>query len=259
MSNNHLNEKIGDYLYQYLIRLADTSLTMGQRLAEWCGHGPYLEEDVALTNVSLDTIGHANLFYQLAAELNDEGKTVDDLAYLRDVHEYRNPILTELPRGDFGYTMMKQYFIDVYHLLLYKELAQSTYQPLADVAKKALIEVQYHHERSHEWLQRLSLSTDEAKAKMQMALDQLWFYTPELFETNEAIDELIEQNVAADLAEVKIIWQMMVESHLSQCELKLPESGWIATGGLDGEHSEHLGYMLAEMQFLQRAYPGCEW
>ncbi|WP_154224651.1 1,2-phenylacetyl-CoA epoxidase subunit PaaC [Marinicella rhabdoformis] len=252
-------KNINNHLYSYLIRLADTSLTMGQRLAEWCGHGPYLEEDVALTNVSLDTIGHANLFYQLAADVKGDGKTVDDLAFLRDVHEYRNPILTELPRGDFGYTMMKQYFIDVFNLLLYKELAHSTYQPLADVAKKALIEVQYHHERSHEWLLRLSLSTEEAKAKMQSALDQLWFYTPELFEINEAIDELIQQNVAADLAEVKSIWQMMVESHLSQCELKLPESGWVATGGLEGEHSEHLGYMLAEMQFLQRAYPGCEW
>lgn len=248
-----------EYLYRYLLRLADTSLTMSQRLAEWCGHGPYLEEDVALTNVSLDILGHANLFFELAVDVTDEDVTADDLAFLRDAHEFRNPILTELPRGDFAYTMMKQYFIDVYHLLLYKELSHSTYEPLAEVAQKALIEVQYHHERSHEWLKRLSLSTEEAKGKMQQALDDLWFYTPELFETDAEIDGLIEQHVAADLVDVQSIWQMMVESHLVQCELKLPESGWVATGGLQGEHSEHLGYMLAEMQFLQRAYPGCEW
>ncbi len=246
-------------LHSYLLRLADTSLTMGQRLAEWCGHGPYLEEDVALTNVSLDLIGHANIFYQLAAELHEHPITADDLAFLRDAHEYRNPIITELPKGDFAYTTLKQYFIDVFNVHLYQALSTSSYEPLALAAKKALMEVKYHRKRSEAWVERLSLSTEEAKTRSQKALFDLWFYTPELFETDAAMDELFVQGVIADYTEIKTIWHQQVEAHLQHCQLTLPESGWVATGGLQGEHSEHLGYMLAEMQFLQRAYPGCEW
>lgn len=246
-------------LHDYLLRLADSSLTMGQRLAEWCGHGPYLEEDVALTNVSLDMIGHAQIFYQLAVLLNDGQRTADDLAFLRDAHEYRNPIITELPRGDFGFTTLKQYFVDVFNLHLYQSLTQSSYEPLALAAQKALMEVKYHLKRSEAWVERLSLSTDEAKSRMQKALDDLWFYTPELFETDASMEALIEQGVVANYSALKTVWNTQVHAHLKACQLKLPESGWVATGGLQGEHSEHLGYMLAEMQFLQRAYPGCEW
>ncbi len=246
-------------LHGYLLRLADSSLTMGQRLAEWCGHGPYLEEDVALTNVSLDMIGHAQIFYQLAVALNHDTQTTDDLAFLRDAHEYRNPIITELPKGDFAYTTLKQYFIDVFNLHLYQALTQSSYEPLSLAAKKALMEVKYHLKRSQAWVERLSLSTEEAKSRMQKALHDLWFYTPELFETDADMIELIEQGVIADYAALKTQWNKQVTAHLKQCQLELPDSGWVATGGLQGEHSEHLGYMLADMQFLQRAYPNCEW
>ncbi|TDR18510.1 1,2-phenylacetyl-CoA epoxidase subunit PaaC [Marinicella litoralis] len=246
-------------LHTYLLRLADSSLTMGQRLAEWCGHGPYLEEDVALTNVSLDLIGHAQIFYQLAVALSDDSQTADDLAFLRDSHEYRNPIITELPKGDFAYTTLKQYFIDVFSVQLYQALSKSSYEPLSLAAQKALMEVKYHLKRSEAWVERLSLSTDEAKVRMQKALNDLWFYTPELFETDAALNELIEQGVIADLLALKTKWNEQVKTLLQRCQLEIPESGWVATGGLAGEHSEHLGYMLAEMQFLQRAYPGCEW
>ncbi len=246
-------------LYEYLLRLADSSLTMGQRLAEWCGHGPYLEEDVALTNVSLDMIGHANIFYQLAVELNPEKSTADELAFLRDAHEYRNPIITELPKGDFGFTMMKQYFVDVFNLYLYQALVASKHEPLALAAKKALMEVKYHLKRSESWLERLSLSTEEAKKRMQKALDDLWFYTPEMFETDAGMNELISQGLIADYLALNEAWSSHVLAHLNHCQLNLPESGWVATGGLQGEHSEHLGYMLADMQFLQRAYPNCDW
>ncbi len=246
-------------LYQYALRLADSSLTMGQRLAEWCGHGPYLEEDVALTNVSLDLIGHAQMFYQIAVDLSGETKTADDLAFLRDAHEFRNPLLTELPRGDFAYTTLKQYFVDVFNLHLYQALSQSNHQPLAQAGKKALMEVKYHLTRSQAWCERLSMSTAEAKQRMQQALDDLWFYTPELFETDEVMRQLADDGVIADYASLKNNWQKQVEALLKKCQLELPASGWVATGGLQGEHSEHLGYMLAEMQFLQRAYPGCEW
>ncbi|MEZ5473229.1 MAG: 1,2-phenylacetyl-CoA epoxidase subunit PaaC [Marinicella sp.] len=246
-------------LYQYLLRLADSSLTMGQRLAEWCGHGPYLEEDVALTNVSLDLIGHAQMFYQIAVEVSGEHKTPDDLAFLRDAHEFRNPLLTELPKGDFAYTTLKQYFVDVFNLHLYQALSKSKHQPLAQAAKKALMEVKYHLTRSQAWCERLSLSTDEAKQRMQQAFDDLWFYTPELFETDEAMLQLADQGLIADYAVLQSYWQQQVSDLISKCQLVVPQSGWLATGGLQGEHSEHLGYMLAEMQFLQRAYPGCEW
>jgi ring-1,2-phenylacetyl-CoA epoxidase subunit PaaC len=246
-------------LYLYALRLADTSLTMGQRLAEWCGHGPYLEEDVALTNVSLDLIGHAQLFYQLACDNSETSTTADDLAFLRDAHEYRNPILTELPRGDFAYTTVKQYFIDVYHLHLYQQLSVSSHEPLAAIARKALMEVKYHLSRSQAWCERLSQSTEEAQQKMQTALDELWFYTPELFETDEAMQRLMADAVIPEMQAIKSAWQQQTEGLLNACGLTLPEQGWVATGGLQGEHSEHLGYMLADMQFLQRAYPGCEW
>lgn len=246
-------------LYQYLLRLADSSLTMGQRLAEWCGHGPYLEEDVALTNVALDAIGHAQMFYQQAATLTGDEKTADDLAFLRDAHEYRNPIITELPRGDFAYTTLKQYFIDAFNLFLFTGLQNSSHESLALSARKALMEVKYHLKRSEAWVERLALSTEEARLKIQKALDDLWFYTPELFEVDEDMQALIDAGVIPDYKEIKQNWHQLVEKHLNSCELKLPESGWVATGGLEGEHSEHLGYLLAEMQFLPRAYPGCEW
>lgn len=246
-------------LYPYLLRLADSSLTMGQRLAEWCGHGPYLEEDVALTNVALDYIGHAQRFYQLAAELSDIDETPDDLAFLRDAHEYRNPIITELPKGDFAYTTLKQYFVDVFNFHLFQSLQNTAYQPLAKAAEKALMEVKYHVKRSEAWIERLALSTAEAKTRIQKALDDLWFYTPELFEMDTHMHALKKQGIIPDYADLQTNWQNQVEALLQQCQLKLPESGWIATGGMNGEHSEHLGYLLAEMQFLPRAYPGCEW
>lgn len=246
-------------IYHYLLRLADTSLTQSQRLGEWCGHGPYLEEDIALTNVALDLLGHAKMLYEQAAELSDVEKSADDLAFLRDVSEFKNPLLTELPRGDFAYSMLKQYFLDQYNVLLYTALQTSAFQPLANIANKAVKEAKYHLERSQEWCLRLSLSTEEAKQKIQSALDDLYFYTPELFETDDQLDQLQGQDMMPDLAQLKQQWQESVDAVLSRCQLQVPKKGWIASGGLQGEHSEHLGYMLAEMQFLQRAYPGCQW
>lgn len=243
----------------YCLRLADTALTQSQRIAEWCGHGPFLEEDIALTNVALDLLGHAKLFYEHVAEISAQDVSADDLAFLRDVSDFKNPIITELPRGDFAYTTLKQFFVDQFNVLLYKALMDSSYQPLADIAAKACKEVRYHLTRSRDWCLRLSLSTDEAKQKIQSALDDLYFYTPELFETDEALNQLTAQAMMPDMSELQQQWQQQVDELLNQCRLQVPKSGWLATGGLRGEHSEHLGYMLADMQFLQRAYPGCEW
>ena len=252
MTNTTLNTETKQQLHGYFLRLADSSLTMGQRLAEWCGHGPFLEEDVALTNVALDTNG-------LAADLAINNQSPDDLAFLRDAHDYRNPLITELPRGDFAFTTLKQYFIDVFNLNLYAALTESGYQPLALATKKAGMEVKYHADRSEAWIRRLALSTPEAKKRLQKALDDLWFYTPELFEMDEGMKGLMSAQLVPDYAGLEDNWRQIVEAKLSECKLSLPQSGWIATGGLQGEHSEHLGYLLAEMQFLPRAYPGCEW
>ncbi len=246
-------------IYHYLLRLADTSLTQSQRLAEWCGHGPFLEEDIALTNVALDLLGHAKMLYEQAAVICEDKLSADDLAFLRDVSEYKNPLLTELPRGDFAFTMLKQFFVDQFNVLLYEALRQSTYTPLSHIAEKAIKECNYHLERSHEWCLRLSLSTDEAKQRIQNALDDLYFYTPELFESDSQLDDLQAQQVMPDLKELKAKWQESVDGLLAKCQLNVPKKGWLATGGIRGEHSEHLGYMLADMQFLQRAYPGCQW
>ena len=243
----------------YLLRLADTALTQSQRIAEWCGHGPFLEEDIALTNVALDLLGHAKLLYEHAADLSENSVTADDLAFLRDVDGFKNPLLTELPRGDFAYTTLKQYFLDQYNVLLYEALINSQYQPLSEIAEKALKETRYHLTRSRDWCLRLSLGTDEAKQKMQSALDDLYFYTPELFETDDHLNQLMAEDIIPDMQVLKDQWQNLVDDVLDQCQLQVPQSGWVATGGLRGEHSEHLGYMLADMQFLQRAYPGCEW
>ena len=250
---------MNDAIKHYLLRLADTSLTQSQRLAEWCGHGPFLEEDIALTNVALDLLGHAKLFYEQVAEISEDKVTADNLAFLRDVDGFKNPILTELPRGDFAYTTVKQYFLDQYNVLLYQALTDSQYQPLADIAQKALKEVRYHLTRSRDWCLRLSLSTDEAHQKIQAALDDLYFYTPELFETDDHLNQLIAEDIMPDMAALKEKWQQQVDELLNECRLQIPKTGWVATGGLRGEHSEHLGYMLADMQFLQRAYPDCEW
>lgn len=243
----------------YLLRLADTALTQSQRIAEWCGHGPFLEEDIALTNVALDLLGHAKLLYEQAAEVSEQDVSADDLAFLRDVDAFKNPILTELPRGDFAFTTLKQYFVDQFNVLLYQALMDSQYQPLSDIATKALKEVRYHLTRSRDWCLRLSLSTDEAKQKMQAALDDLYFYTPELFETDDQLNQLMAESIIPDMSALHNQWQQQVDELLNKCQLKTPTSGWLATGGLRGEHSEYLGYMLADMQFLQRAYPGCEW
>ena len=246
-------------LEHYFLRLADTALTQSQRLAEWCGHGPFLEEDIALTNVALDLLGHAKLLYDQAAEISERDVSADDLAFLRDVDAFKNPLLTELPRGDFAYTTLKQYFLDQFNVLLYAALKDSQYEPLAEISTKALKETRYHLTRSRDWCLRLSLSTDEAKQKIQAALDDLYFYTPELFETDDDLNQLIAESIMPDLSVLKEQWQRQVDELLNECQLQVPKSGWVATGGLRGEHSEHLGYMLADMQFLQRAYPGCEW
>ena len=246
-------------MHNYVQNLADNTLILGQRLSEWCGVGPFLEEDLALTNTSLDIIGQAKMLLELAVEIKGTDESADDLAFMRDQHEFKNVILVEQPNGDYSQTMLRQYFMDVYHLHLYKALSKSTNEKLAGIAAKSLKEVTYHLERSELWIIRMALGTDESFNRVQASLDKLWHYHHELFETNDEIDELVKQGIAADPVKLKEKWLIDVNGLLDSTPLEIPQKGWKATGGRDGHHSEYLGQMLCEMQFIQRAYPNCEW
>jgi len=246
-------------LFNYLLQLADNQLILSQRLSELCGHGPALEQDIALTNISLDLIGQARLLFQYAEKLDDKKRNEDQLALVRAENEYRNVLLVEQPNGDYAQTMLRQYFMDVYHVHLYRALSNSSNQQLAAIATKSLKEVIYHLERSDLWIKRMAHGTQESLNRLQTALNKLWHYHHELFEESDELSQLVKQGIAADPKALKDLWQKDVKTLIATSPLEIPVKGWKATGGRVGHHSEYLGKMLCEMQFLQRAYPGCEW
>jgi ring-1,2-phenylacetyl-CoA epoxidase subunit PaaC len=246
-------------LTEYILRLADTSLILGHRLSEWCGHGPVLEQDIALANIALDLIGEARNYYQYAALVEGQGRSEDDLAYLRDDRQFRNPLLVELPNGDFGKTVLRQFFYDAYHVPFLEKLQDSKDDQLAAIAQKSVKEARYHLKWSSEWVIRLGDGTEESHARMQQSLQDLWMYTGELTTPNAIDIELSKDSIAVDLDEIKVIWINTVEAILKEATLPIPSKTWMQKGGKEGVHTEHLGYLLAEMQYLQRTYSGCEW
>lgn len=246
-------------LFEYLLRLGDNCLVLGHRVSEWCGHGPILEEDLALANVALDLLGQAKLWLSLAAEVEGKGRDADQLAFLRDVREFRNALLLEQKNGDFAATMVRQFFFDAWHHLLLEALRGSTDGRIAEIAAKAVKEAAYHLERSQDWIVRLGDGTDESHRRAQKAVDLLWPYTGELFEVDEVERALLASGAAADPASLREPWLGLVGARLAEAMLQQPAIGWMQRGGRTGLHSEHLGYLLAEMQFLQRAYPGATW
>jgi ring-1,2-phenylacetyl-CoA epoxidase subunit PaaC len=248
-----------DPLFEYLLRLGDNSLILGHRLSEWSGHAPVLEEELALGNIALDLIGQTQLWLSLAGEVEGKGRDADKLAFLRDAGGYRNVLLVEQPNGDFARTMTRQFFFDTWHYLLLQGLTQSTDTRIADIAGKSLKEVAYHAERSRDWVVRLGDGTEESHRRMQRAIDDLWVYTGELFEMDEIDRTLLTQGLAVDLAALRQPWSEHVGRTLEEATLEQPKQGWAQRGGKRGVHSEHLGYLLAEMQFLQRAYPNATW
>ncbi len=246
-------------LLNYILQIADNSLILGSRISEWCGHGPVLEQDIALTNIALDLIGQARSLFQYAAEVEGQGRTEDDLAYLRIAREYRNVLLVEQPNGHFGTTIARQFLFDAYHYPFYKALMNSKDETLAAIAEKSLKEVTYHLRFSSEWMIRLGDGTDESHEKVQNALYDLWPYTSELFVPSETDNSALEMGIGVDLSEVKNFWNEKVDEILKIATLEKPQDGWMQSGGKQGKHSEHLGFILAEMQYLQRTYPGQEW
>jgi ring-1,2-phenylacetyl-CoA epoxidase subunit PaaC len=246
-------------LFEYTLRLGDNALILGQRLSELCGHGPELEEDIALTNVALDFIGQARELLTYAGEVEGKGRTEDDLAFLREERAYKNALLTEQPNDDFAYTIARQFIIDAFNLELYTALTASSDAQLAAIAEKSLKEVKYHFRHSAEWVIRLGDGTDLSHGKIQTAFDDLWMFTGELF-TPDAIDQAArEAGVGADLAKVKAAWSKHLDEVLTEATLKRPVDGWMQSGGKTGRHTEHMGHLLSELQYMQRAYPGCSW
>jgi len=246
-------------LQNYCISLGDDSLILGHRLSEWCSNGPFLEEDLALTNVALDFMGRARMFYGYAAELDGDKRSEDDIAFLRDCREYRNLLINELPNGDFAFTLARQLMIDVYDLAFFTALALSTDTTLAGVAAKAVKESRYHLRRSEDWIKRLGDGTEESHQRVQNAFDQLWAYWPEMFEMSADEQQLLEAGIAVDRSALKADWESTMHAILQQATLSIPNGDLTIGGGRDGMHTEHLGFLLAEMQFLQRAYPGQQW
>lgn len=246
-------------LIRYVLRLGDDALIMGHRLSEWTSRAPFLEEDLGLTNVALDFVGRARMFYQYAAQLTGGATTEDTFAYTRDVREFSNLLICELPRGDFAFTITRQFLYDAFALPFLKQLKQSTDSHLAAIAAKAEKESTYHLRRGREWVMRLGDGTDESHARMLDALDQLWGYTAELFEVDDLEENLINAGIAVDSRLLQEQWLNTVSETLSEATLPVPETTWTANGGRSGIHTESLGYLLTELQYMQRAYPGLCW
>ncbi len=246
-------------LFQYVIRLGDNALVNGQRLAEWCGHGPFVEEDIAMTNTALDLVGRARMLLTYAGEVEGAGRTEDDLAYFRNEREFRNFHIMELPVGDFAFTTARQFFVDAYDYFYYQALQYSVDSTLAAIAAKTLKECEYHLRHSGEWIVRLGDGTGESHIKISRAVTQLMPFTFELFDADEIDQTMQAKQIGVDLKIIEAQWNEKVNSVLNKATLERPEAKFTRSGGRQGLHSEHMGYLLAEMQSVQRAYPGLEW
>jgi ring-1,2-phenylacetyl-CoA epoxidase subunit PaaC len=280
MQNQLINQATSQLLYT--LQIADNALINGHRLSEWCGHGPVLEQDIAISNIALDHLGQARSLYQYAAaQFNDfstEQKLLtftspalrqktecgelldeDDMAYLRDGWDFRNVLLVEQPNGDWAYTVARSFFFDTFNYFYFSALQNSTDETLAAIAEKSLKEVTYHLRWSSEWVIRLGDGTDESHQRMQEAINERWMFTGELIHASEADNGMLQSGIGVDLSPVAQQWKERVATVLEEATLKMPGDAWMQQGGKQGIHSEHLGYVLAEMQFMQRAYPNMEW
>jgi ring-1,2-phenylacetyl-CoA epoxidase subunit PaaC len=247
-------------LFRYLLRLGDTAHVLSHRLGEWCGHGPVLEEDIALTNVALDLIGQARLFYQYAAEVEGAGRSEDDLAFVRPERDMNNLLLVEQPNGDFGCTIARQFLFDCFNLRLMQGLERSSDPRVAEIAAKAVKEVAYHRRHSAGWVVRLGDGTEESHRRIARGFADLFGFTGEFFEMDGIDRRIAEAGIGPDLATLKDDWEADVRSVLSEATLDWPDEGWRVNGGRhEGRHTEHLGYLLSEMQYMQRTYPGMTW
>jgi ring-1,2-phenylacetyl-CoA epoxidase subunit PaaC len=246
-------------LYNYILGIADNSLILGQRMGELCGHGPSLETDIACTNISLDLFGQVRSYFQYAAKIAGDNRTEDDIAMLRKEREYKNVLLAEQPNTNFAYTIGRQFLFDMYHLAFLSELQKSPDLTLSAIANKCIKEVSYHERFSSDWVKRLGDGTEESNQKMQEAINDLWTYTDELFHQTEADKTIVEEGVGVDVTRLKEAYYKNVNALLEEANLQVPESKWFQKGGKEGVHTEYLGYLLSDLQYMQRTYPNMEW
>lgn len=254
-----MNFDFMNFLIDYTLYLADNSLILGQRNSEWCGHGPVLEQDIAITNISLDLIGQARNFYQYAANLIGNGSTEDSLAYLRTEREFKNCLLVEQPNGDWAKTILRQFFFSQYQYILFQHLQNSKDEQIAAIAAKAYKEVTYHLRWSSEWVIRLGDGTEESHQRMIKAIDELRMYTGEMFEATGYELSVMKKGIGVDVSKLKEPWKNKVKEIFTEATLLLPENIFMQTGGKEGKHTEHLGHILTELQYMQRAYPNSSW
>lgn len=247
------------YISEYALRIGDTSLILGQRLGEWCGHGPVLEEDIALTNIALDLIGQATAFLSYAGKTEGKNRTEDELAFLRDTREFKNTLLAEQPNGDFAKTIVRQLFISAFQYYFFDRLKKSKDEMFAALAEKSLKEVSYHLRHSSEWTYRLGDGTPESSEKIRFAVADLWNYTGDMFMMNATDKELLKLKIAVDLNDVKKDWEKKIAEIFEKATLEVPKDAYMITGGIEGKHTEHLGHMLSDMQILPRSFPGATW
>jgi ring-1,2-phenylacetyl-CoA epoxidase subunit PaaC len=246
-------------LVLYALRRADDALILGHRLSEWCGHAPMLEEDMALANMGLDLLGQARELYSYAANVEGKGNDEDKFAYLRDVRQYRNLLLVEQPNVDFARTMMRQFFYAAFADLYWRSMMKSSDPTLAAIAAKSEKESAYHLRHSSEWIVRLGDGTDESHARAQLAIDDLWAFTGEMFAVDDNERGLIDAGIAIDPAALHEQWLTTVADVVSEATLALPRGNWMQQGGRNGRHSKHLGHLLSELQSMQRTFPGATW
>ncbi|HEX7123532.1 MAG TPA: 1,2-phenylacetyl-CoA epoxidase subunit PaaC [Gemmatimonadaceae bacterium] len=246
-------------LTEYLLRLGDDRLILGHRLSEWCGHAPILEEDIALANIALDLLGQANLLLELAGREEGQGRDQDALAYFREAIDFRNALMMELPRGDFAFTIVRQFLASVHAVLLMERLQHSSHPDLAGIAAKAFKEARYHARHSADWVLKLGDGTEESHRRAQHALDDLWRFTGELFDTDPLEQRLVAAGVAVDASTLREPWRAEVSRVVEEATLRLPDDGFMQRGGRTGRHTEHLGHLLAEMQIVARSFPGAQW
>ncbi len=246
-------------LFNYTLRLGDTSLILAQRLSEWTGHGPFLEEDLALTNIALDIFGRAKSLLEYAAKIENKGRTEDDLAFFRGDREYFNALITEQPNGDYAKTIIRQAFVDCFDLLFYSALSKSKDAVLAGIAAKSVKEISYHKRHSFSWVLRFGNGTEESMKRLKTGFDEIWPFTGELFEMTEVDKELIKDQVAVDLSSLKPLWEKEIFDLLEKAGITIPQNTFMQHGSRKGLHSEHLSYILSEMQSIPRMHPNAKW
>ena len=250
---------MSNQLVQYICGIADNSLILGQRLGELCGHGPSLETDIALTNISLDLFGQVRSYFQYAAEIQGDQSSEDTFAFLRKEQEYRNVLLVEQPNTDFAYIIARQFLFDVYHQLFLEKLQSSNDQTLSAIAKKSLKEVTYHVRFSSDWVIRLGDGTEESHSRMSAAIEDLWIFTEELFSCTELENEMANSTIGVDVSLLRETYYNRVHSVLNEATIAIPDVKYFQKGGKQGNHSEHMGYILTEMQYMQRTFPNMTW